>query len=110
MTFIHLVCPQCRNHDVYDVRNLDTSKEITCSACGFSELPTAFELAKGHEKTSWRVGKIAIIILAGIAFSLVGLSVIALAAFFVPIIIAAVISVILYTRWKEKKARAQSSI
>ncbi|MGI0013161.1 MAG: hypothetical protein ACREBU_06940 [Nitrososphaera sp.] len=104
MTIIRLVCPQCRNQDAYEERNLDASKEITCSACGFSELPTTFELAKGYEKKSWLFAKIIIILLAGIAFSLVGFSVIALAAFFVPVIIAAVIFIILYRRWKEKKA------
>lgn len=101
---IRLVCPQCRHQDAYEERNLDTYKEITCSGCGFSELPTAFELARGYEKKSWLITKIVIMVLAGIAFSLVGLSVISLAAFFVPIIIVAVIFVILYRRWKEKKA------
>lgn len=64
----------------------------------------AFELAKEYEKKSWQFAKIAIIVIVGIAFVLVGLSVIALAAFFVPIIIAAVVFIILYRRWKEKKA------
>lgn len=103
MTIIHLVCPKCRNQDAYENSDLDVSKEITCSACGFSELPTGFELARAHEKKSWLFVKIAIIVLAGIAFSLVGLSVIALAAFYAPIIIAVVIAVILYRRWKERK-------
>lgn len=103
MTIV-LVCPKCRNHDKYENNDLDASKEITCCACGFSELPTAFELAKSREKKSWQVAKIVIIIVAGIAFSLVGLFVIALAAFFVPIVIAAVIVVILYQRWKAKKS------
>ena len=104
MTFVHLICPQCRNQNDYEERNLDTSKEITCSACGFSELPTAFELAKDHGTKSWQAVKFAIIGLALIAFVFVGLPTIALAAFLVPIIVAAVIIVLAYRRWKEKKA------
>lgn len=103
MTIVHLVCPKCRKRDAYEERNLDTSKEITCTACGFSELPTAFELPKGDEKTSWGIVRIVIIILAGIGFVFVGLSLIVLAAFFVPIIIAAVIAILFYRRWKEKQ-------
>jgi Zn ribbon nucleic-acid-binding protein len=102
MAIVHLVCPKCRHQDAYEKNELDTSTEITCSRCGFSELPTGFELAKRYEKKSWQIAKIGIIILAGIAFVLVGLPVIALAAFFVPIIIAAVVFVILYRRWKQK--------
>lgn len=60
-----------------------------------------FELAISHEKKSWQIAKIVIIIVAGIAFGFVGLFVIALAAFFVPIVIAAVIVLLLYRRWKE---------
>ena len=98
------MCPKCSNQDRYEKSDLDLSKEITCSACGFSELPTAFELAKDHEKKSWQLAKIGIIVLVGIGFAFVGLSVIALAAFYAPIIVAVVIIVILYRRWKEKKA------
>ena len=105
LTFIHLVCPQCRHQDVYEERNLDASKEIACSACGFSGQPTTFELPKTNEKKSSQLTKIIIIILAGIAFVSVGLAVITLAAFFVPIIIAAVIFIVLYRRWKEKEAK-----
>lgn len=104
MTVINLVCPKCRNQGAYEERNIDTSKEIRCSACGFSELPTAFELPKGNETKSKLLLKIGLIILAGIAFTTVGLFVIALAAFFVPIIIAGVIVVLLYRRWKEKSS------
>ena len=105
MTIVHLVCPQCRHQDAYEERNVDTSSEITCSACGFSELPTAFELAKEHGKKDWQIIKVVIIILAGIAFALIGLSVIALAAFYVPIIIVAVVLVALYRKWKDAEAR-----
>lgn len=105
MTTVHLVCPQCRNQNEYEERNLDTSKKVTCSACGFSELPTAFELAKDHGTKSWQVAKIAIIILALTAFVFFGLSLIVLAAFYVPIIIVPVIVVLAYRRWKEKKAK-----
>ncbi len=101
MTIVHLVCPQCKHQDAYEERNIDASTEITCSACGFSESPTSFELVKSREKKSWLIVKIMIIVLAGIGFSLVGLSVIALAAFFVPIVIVAVIVVLLYRRWKQ---------
>ena len=102
MTIV-LVCPQCRNQNAYEERNLDTSKEITCSACGYSELPTSFELSKGNEKKSWLVVKIMIIILVGIVFAF-SWPFIALAAFYVPIIIAPVIVILLYRRWKEKQA------
>ena len=108
MTIVHLVCPQCRHQDAYEERNVDTSSEITCSACGFSELPTAFELAKEHGKKGWQIVKIIIIILVGIAFALIGLSVIALAAFYVPIIVAAVVLVLLYRRWKEAEVNGSS--
>jgi Zn ribbon nucleic-acid-binding protein len=103
MTLVHLVCPKCRNQDSYEKDNIDTSKEITCSACGFSDLPMSFELAKTQEKRSWQITKIGIMVIAGIAFVLVGLSVIVLAAFFVPVIIGAVILILLYGRWKDKK-------
>jgi Zn ribbon nucleic-acid-binding protein len=102
MTFVHLICPQCRNQDEYDERNLDASKEIACSSCGFSELPTEFELAKDHESKSWQFVKFTIIGLALIAFIFFGLSTIALGAFFVPIIVAAVIVILAYRRCKEK--------
>ena len=105
----HLVCPKCRHEDAYDELNLDFSKEISCSACGFSELPTAFELAKKRESKSWFIVKIVIIVLAGIAFSLVGLSVIALSAFFVPIIIAVVILILVHRKWKEHDAKVKAS-
>lgn len=103
MDRVRLVCPQCRKQVGYDKSELDTSKELTCSACGFSELPTSFELAKDNETKSWQIAKISIIVIVGIAFVLVGLFVIALAAFFVPIIIVAVIFIMLYRRWKEKE-------
>ena len=106
MTIIHLVCPKCRHLDVYDESNIDTSNPISCATCGFSELPTAFELPKNNEPKSKQFAKIGIIIIAVILFAFLGLSVIALATFFVPIIIAAVIVVVLYSRWKEKKTRA----
>ena len=77
---------------------------IPCSACGFSELPTTFELANDDEKKIWQLTKITFIVLARIVFIFIGLSVIILAAFYAPIIIAVVIVVILYRRWKEKKA------
>lgn len=105
MTIVHLVCPKCKNQDAYETDDLDASKEITCTACGFSELFGAFELARKPESKSWQIVKIVIIVLAGIAFVLVGLSVIALSAFFVPIVIAVVIFVLLYGRWKQKKAK-----
>jgi hypothetical protein len=98
MTVIHLVCPKCRNPDAHEESDIDTSKEITCSACGFSELPTVFELAKRHETKSRQLTKIGIIIVAVIVFAFLGLSVIALAAFYVPIIIIAVIVLVLYRR------------
>lgn len=104
MTIIHLVCPKCRNQDTRDETNLDASNEISCSACGFSELPTAFELPKDYETKSRQFVKIGIIVLAVIVFAFLGLSVIALAAFYVPIIIAVVIGVMLYRRWSEKNA------
>lgn len=68
-------------------------------------MPTAFELAKEHGKKDWQIIKVVIIILAGIAFALIGLSVIALAAFYVPIIIVAVVLVALYRKWKDAEAR-----
>jgi len=108
MTSVNLVCPKCRHQDAYEKNELDTSTEITCSRCGFSELPMGFELAIGHEKKSWQIAKIVIIIVAGIAFGLVGLFVIALAAFFVPIVIAAVIVILLYNKWKESEASKPS--
>ena len=74
MTIINLVCPQCRNKNGYEERNIDTSKEITCSACGFSELPTKFELARGDERTTWQAWKIFIIVLVGIGFLFGGLN------------------------------------
>lgn len=103
MTIVRLVCPQCRNQDAHEKSDIDTSKEITCSVCGFSELPTAFELAKDTETKSRQFAKIGIIIVAVIIFAFIGLSVIALAAFYVPIIIVAIIIAVLYKRWKEKK-------
>lgn len=102
---IVLVCPQCRNEQAYENSELDTSKEISCSACGFSDLPTAFELARKHEKKSWQITKIVIIVLVGIAFALVGLSIITLAAFYLPLILVPVIVVLLYRRWTEKQAK-----
>lgn len=105
MTIVHLACPQCRNQNDYEEWNLDSSKEITCSACGFSELPTAFELARDHGTKSWQAIKFTIIGLGIIAFVFVGLPIIATAAFYVPVIIVAVIVILTYRRWKEKKAR-----
>jgi hypothetical protein len=49
---------------------------------------------KADEKKSWQFVKILIIVIEVIAFGIVGLSVIALAAFFKPIIIAAMMVVI----------------
>lgn len=68
-------------------------------------MPMAFELAKDSETKNWQFAKITIIVLAGIAFIFLGLSVITLAAFYAPIIIAVVILIVLYERWKEKKVR-----
>lgn len=102
MTIIHLFCPKCRNQQGYENNDIDTSKEITCSRCGFSDLPTGFELAKKHETKSWLIAKIVIIILAGIAFALTWPFLITLA---LPLTVAAVIVILLYTRWKEKQAK-----
>jgi predicted nucleic-acid-binding Zn-ribbon protein len=99
---IYLNCPKCRFQIAYEKSELDTSMEITCSRCGYSELPTAFQSSQVQEKKSWQVAKIVIIVIVGIAFSLVGIFVIALAAFLVPVIIAAVIFVLLYQRWKAR--------
>src|SRR5438093_371949 len=101
MTIIHLVCPQCRNQNAYEEANIDVSNDITCSACGYSGLPTSFELPKGHPKTSWQIAKIVIITLVGIGFLFGGLTVLVSALFSPPIIIAVVIVIILYRRWKE---------
>lgn len=102
MDRVHLICPKCKKQEGYDKSELDISKELTCTACGFSELPTSFELAKDNETKSWQMAKISIIVIVGIAFVLVGIFVIALAAFFVPIIIVAVIFVMLYRRWGQR--------
>ena len=102
ITMVDLVCPQCRQQRRYEERSIDTSSKITCSACGFSELPTGFELALRQEKKRWQITKIAIIILVGVLFVTVGLFVIALAAFYLPLIIAAVILVMIYQRWRER--------
>ena len=104
MTIVRLVCPQCRNQDDYDERNLDTSKEVTCSSCGFSELPTSFEIAKDQGSKRWQITKLIIIGLALVAFALVGLSLIVTAAFYVPVIIVAVIVILACRRRKEKDA------
>lgn len=49
MDRVHLICPKCKKQEGYDKSELDISKELTCTACGFSELPTSFELAKDNE-------------------------------------------------------------
>jgi len=100
---ILLACPSCNHEAAYEEKNLDNLKEITCSVCGFSELPKAYRLAKNQENKGWEALKIIIIILSGIAFVFVGLSVIVLAAFFVPIVIFAVIVILLYQRRKERQ-------
>jgi hypothetical protein len=100
---ILLTCPKCNHEAVYEERNIDNSKEITCSVCGFSDLPTTYSLARNEENKSWQIVKIIIIILAGLAFVFVGLSIIVMAAFYVPIILVAVIIILLYSRWKENK-------
>lgn len=71
-------------------------------------MPTAFELAKEHGNKEWQIVKVVIIILVGIAFALIGLSVIALAAFYVPIILVAVVLVALYKRWKDAEAKGSA--
>lgn len=109
MTIIQLVCPKCRKQDVYDESNINISKEISCSACGFSELPTAFESPKNNEPKSRQFAKIGIILVAVVLFAFLGLSVIALAAFFVPIVIAAVVGIMLYRRWKGKEQGQQAA-
>lgn len=103
MTIV-LICPQCRNEKAYDNSELDTSKEIACSRCGFSGLPTSFELTKQDENKSWLFAKIVIIILIGIVFVFTWLYVITLAAFSL-IILVPVIAVLAYRSWKEKQAK-----
>lgn len=68
-------------------------------------MPTAFELAKEHGNKGWQITKVVIIILVGIAFALIGLSVIVLAAFYVPVIIVAVVIVALYKKWKDSEVK-----
>lgn len=105
VTLIRLVCPNCRHPDVYENSDIDASNAIACSACGHSELPTAFELAREPESREKILVKVILIILAGIVFTLVGLSVIALAAFYVPVIVAAVIAIVVYRKWKSRPAQ-----
>ena len=105
MTLIRLVCPNCSHMSGYENSDIDASNAIVCSACGFSELPTAFELAREPESIEKILVKVVLIMLAGIVFTLVGLSVIALAAFYVPIIVAAVIAIVVYRKWKSRPAQ-----
>lgn len=104
MAVIRLVCPNCSHQDNYENSDIDASEEIACSACGYSELPTGFMLARKAESREKILVKIILIILAGIVFSLIGLSVIAMAAFYLPLIVAAVIAVLAYRKWKSKSA------
>ena len=103
MTFVSLVCPNCRHRDVYEERNLEASSEISCPACGFSGLPTSYELAESQNKTTWDPGKLVIIVLAGIAFVFAWLWVITLAAFYAPIILVVAVVILLYRRRMGKK-------
>ncbi len=99
MTKIVLVCPGCRHEAAYEEASMDLANEITCSVCGFSDLPSAYELlTRKQMKQNELIRTIAIIVLAGIVFVLFGLSVIVMAALFVPIIIAAVVIILWYQR------------
>lgn len=104
MTAISLVCPNCRNQETYENNDLDMSKEITCSACGFSELPTAFELPNRRESKNRLILKIVIIILAGIVFVSIGLSLIVMLVWAAPFLAAALIVAKMYQRTKNKNA------
>jgi hypothetical protein len=100
MTSVILVCPKCQNQEAYDKAQFDLSKELTCSACGFSELPARFELAQREETKSWQVAKVAIIIVAGIVFVTVGLYIIIMLVWIAPILFAALIIYELYKKSK----------
>jgi hypothetical protein len=101
---IHLVCPQCRHDDAYEQGSIDFSKELICSACGFSGAPTSFELAKDRENKAWEAGKLVIILVVGIGFAFFGLSIIVSSVFYIPIIIAVVLPILWYRRWRKKNA------
>ena len=108
MTIIRLECPQCKHQDAYDNENIDMSKEVACSGCGFSGLPTSFELPKSNEPKGWQITKIVLAALAGAVLLFFGIYVIAalaLAALFPPLILAPLIGIVLYRRWKAKKAK-----
>lgn len=103
---ILLTCPICNHETAHEQANLDLSKEITCSVCGFSGLPTAYRLAKTQVNKTWEAAKIVIIILVAIAFIFFGyiiLSLIIVAAFYVPVVIAAVVIILFYQRWKQRR-------
>jgi len=90
---------------VHKERSVDTSQEITCSSCGFSGLPTSFELASQREKKSWQVTKVVIIVLAGVLFATIGLSLIVMAAFYLPFILVAVVIIYLLKKWRDSEAQ-----
>ena len=81
------------------------SNEIACSSCGFSGIPTSFELARQQEKKSWQIAKVVIIALVGVLFATIGLSLIVMAAFYLPFIVVAVIIIYLYKKWKDSEAQ-----
>ncbi|HEY7733627.1 MAG TPA: hypothetical protein VIB07_02425 [Nitrososphaera sp.] len=105
MTDIELVCPKCRNKAGYFRNDLNPSEDITCSRCGFAEVPTGFELAKEPEKKTRLLLKIAVIVLAGIVFVSIGLSLIIMAVWIAPFLVAALIFYKFYQRQTKSKTK-----
>ena len=95
---VSLVCPQCRNKNEYQ-DDIDASKEIACTACGYSDVPTKFELGQRQESGKNQVEKILAIVLVGIGL-LTGelLAGLILVAFLAPILIPVMLFVIFKRR------------
>ena len=105
MTGVRLVCPSCGHETAHEKNELDACGTILCSNCGFSELPTGFELAKENEGKGMEILKIVLIILAGIFFVMVGLYLIIMRVWIAPIFFAALIIFKVYKRSRNRVAK-----
>jgi hypothetical protein len=102
MKGLTLECPKCGHEAAYQKEAIDNCSALTCSECGFDDVPTGFTLVTKNETKSTQFLKMALIIAAGFFFVTIGLYMIIMLVWIAPFLLAALIFYKQYQRWKHR--------